>query len=175
MRPCPFSPSEHHWEPSSLPPSALSVKTHERNLSLVSELGMVELPRIHFPLKGCGSGDAHIRHYSQAQWCKMIIYDAQEVCRPGNPPGHSGVSCLHSPCLGSQLGVGILWAHPFDAGFGRDLGWCCQLKPLYVASPCGLGFCTRGGWVLSVRESLGRERDCWRGCISFNDLATDTT
>lgn len=51
---------------------------------------MVELLRIHFPLKGCGSGDAHIRHYSQAQWCKMIIYDAQEACRPGNPPGHSG-------------------------------------------------------------------------------------
>lgn len=93
------------------------MKTHERNLSLVSELGTVELLQIHFPLKGCGSGDAHIRHYSQAQWCKMIIYDAQEVCEPENPPGHSGVSCLHSPCLGSQLGVGTL----------------CELIPLMLA------------------------------------------
>ena len=118
MRPCPFLLFEHHWEPSSLPPRALSVKkTCEGNLSLVSELGMVELLQIHFPLKGCGSGDAHIRHYSQAQWCKMIGYDAQEVCGPGNLPGHSEVSCLCSPCLGSQLGVGTL----------------CELIPLMLA------------------------------------------
>ena len=59
-----------HWD--------LFVKSLESlsSSSLVSELGMVELLQIHFPLKGCGSGDAHIRHYSQAQWCKMIGYDA---------------------------------------------------------------------------------------------------
>lgn len=94
------------------------MKTHERNLSLVSELGMVEPLQISFPLKVYGSGDAHILHYPQAQWCKMIIYDAQGVCRPGNPPWHSEVSCLlGSPCLGSQRGVGIL----------------CELVPLMLA------------------------------------------
>ena len=74
-------------------------------------------PQLRFPLKGCGSGDAHILHYPQTRWCKTIIYDAQGVCGPGNPPGHSGVSCLGSPSLGSQRGVGIL----------------CELVPLMLA------------------------------------------
>ena len=44
-------------------------------------------PQLRFPLKGCGSGDAHILHYPQTRWCKTIIYDAQGVWGPGNPPG----------------------------------------------------------------------------------------
>lgn len=68
----------------------------------------------------------------------MIIYDAQGVCGPGNPPGHRGVSCLlRSPCLGSQLGVGIL----------------CELVPLMLALAVTLvgavswNFCM---WLLPV-------------------------